>query len=45
MENSLSMILKISLDQINIKSTSTDGLGMIGKGEGISVLSITTVQK
>ena len=45
MENSLSIILKISLDQINIKSTSTDGLGMIGKGEGISVLSIATVQK
>tara|TARA_Y100001936_G_C15761484_1_gene501484 strand:+ start:114 stop:587 length:474 start_codon:yes stop_codon:yes gene_type:complete len=45
MENSISIILKISLDQINIKSTSTDGLGMIGKGEGISVLSIATVQK
>lgn len=45
MEKSIATTLGILSNQINIKSTTTDGLGMIGKGEGISVISIATVQK
>lgn len=45
MEKSIATTLGILINQINIKSTTTDGLGMIGKGEGISVISIATVQK
>ncbi|MCH2309783.1 MAG: 2-C-methyl-D-erythritol 2,4-cyclodiphosphate synthase [SAR202 cluster bacterium] len=45
MENSIANTLEVLSDQINIKCTTTDGLGMVGQGEGISVISIATVQK
>ncbi len=45
MENSIANTLEVLNDQINIKCTTTDGLGMVGQGEGISVISIATVQK
>ena len=45
MQNSIANTLEVLNDQINIKCTTTDGLGMVGQGEGISVISIATVQK
>ena len=45
MQNSIANTLEVLSDQINIKCTTTDGLGMVGQGEGISVISIATVQK
>lgn len=37
--------LKISVDQINIKATTEEGLGFTGNGEGISSQAICAVEK
>ena len=39
----LAPLLKSSENQISIKSTTTDGLGFVGKSEGWSALAIATV--
>ncbi|HUU51021.1 MAG TPA: 2-C-methyl-D-erythritol 2,4-cyclodiphosphate synthase [Nitrospinota bacterium] len=36
-------ILDIDIDKINIKATTTEGLGFIGKGEGISAYSVVSL--
>ena len=40
MKTNIAQILGIDPDRINIKATTTEGLGMIGKGEGIGAMSI-----
>ena len=40
MKTNIAQILEIDPDRINIKATTTEGLGMIGKGEGIGAMSI-----
>lgn len=44
-KNSLSNNMNIPTHLISIKSKTTDGMGFIGRGEGISALSLATVQK
>ncbi len=36
MQKALSGVLNISIDQISIKATTTEGLGFAGRGEGIT---------
>lgn len=40
MEKNISSVIGISPNCINVKATTTEGLGMIGKGEGIGALAI-----
>ena len=35
----------ISADRINLKATTNEGMGFVGRGEGIAAISICTLQK
>ena len=43
MEKNLADIIGVSVDQINIKATTTEKLGFTGRKEGIAVLASATV--
>lgn len=45
MKERLSNALEILPSQINIKATTTEGMGFCGRGEGISALSIVSLVK
>ncbi|MGC8728868.1 MAG: 2-C-methyl-D-erythritol 2,4-cyclodiphosphate synthase [Elusimicrobiales bacterium] len=44
MKNSLSKIFKIEKENVNVKAKTMEGLGDIGKGEGIICYAISTVK-
>lgn len=45
MREKLSQILEISPCMINIKATTTEGMGFCGRGEGIAAYSVVTIVK
>ena len=45
MKKKISQILKININLINIKGTTTESLGFLGREEGIACQSIITVSK
>ncbi|MDG2266593.1 MAG: 2-C-methyl-D-erythritol 2,4-cyclodiphosphate synthase [Candidatus Marinimicrobia bacterium] len=45
MINNISSAMNLKKSSISIKSTTTDGLGFIGKNKGIGVLAIATISK
>ena len=44
MKQALADSLGLEADQVNLKATTTDGLGFVGRGEGISSVAVATVQ-
>ena len=44
-KNSLAAIMELDEASINIKATTTDGLGNIGLGKGWAAIAIVTIQK
>ncbi len=44
MKEEISKVLGISLDQLNIKATTTEGLGFIGREEGIAAEAVVSLQ-
>ena len=45
MRKNIAIILSTDLNQISVKATTTDKLGFIGKGEGISATVSTLIKK
>jgi 2-C-methyl-D-erythritol 2,4-cyclodiphosphate synthase len=43
MQNNISKTLQINSEQVNIKATTTEKLGFLGRGEGIACQSITLI--
>jgi 2-C-methyl-D-erythritol 2,4-cyclodiphosphate synthase len=45
MQKNIAGVLDISRHSINIKATTTEGLGIIGKGEGMAALAVALIDK
>ncbi|MGD8524300.1 MAG: 2-C-methyl-D-erythritol 2,4-cyclodiphosphate synthase [Desulfobacterales bacterium] len=44
MQQNIASTLKLKPVQINIKATTTEGLGMIGSGEGIAAMAVALIE-
>ncbi len=45
MRETLAPLMKIDLDDVNIKATTTEKLGFVGREEGISAYAVALIQK
>jgi 2-C-methyl-D-erythritol 2,4-cyclodiphosphate synthase len=45
MKEALSRALSLSSDRIGIKATTNEGMGFIGRGEGIGALAVASVER
>lgn len=44
MQTNIATVIELDPDRINIKATTTEGLGMIGQGEGIGAMCVALIE-
>ena len=45
MRKNIDSVLSIGLSSINIKATTTDHLGFVGKEQGIATMAVVTINR
>ena len=45
MRQNLSEVLQLPLDRVSVKATTNEGMGFLGRGEGISAMAVASVEK
>jgi len=45
MKSTLAVVLKLSSDRINIKAKTNEGMGFVGRQEGVAVLAVAAVKE
>lgn len=43
--NNVASALKISPDKVNVKAKTNEGMGFVGRGEGIAAFAVVTIRK
>jgi 2-C-methyl-D-erythritol 2,4-cyclodiphosphate synthase len=44
-KENLASVMAVDIDQISIKATTSEGLGFVGRSEGISAIAVALIQK
>ena len=45
MKENLAQVMKIDVEDISIKATTSEGIGFVGRGEGIAALGVVLISK
>jgi 2-C-methyl-D-erythritol 2,4-cyclodiphosphate synthase len=44
-KDNLAQVMGVEVDQISVKATTSEGLGFVGRAEGISAMAVALIQK